>query len=60
MTDIQKFFSERPAISVARIAAESGINPTVLARALRGDKPLPKKHLPKLIPILREYGYQEQ
>lgn len=46
-------------LSIHGLEKRAGIPQSVLDKALKGNRPLPEKYIPKLIEILKEYGYKE-
>jgi hypothetical protein len=55
-SDLIKFFAERPSVSVAGIAKESGYSGRYLQMILDGDRPLSDSAIEKIKPIIEKYG----
>lgn len=55
-----RFFRAKPALNHSQIEKEAGLPSKTLYRALGGHINLNEKHLAKLIPILRSYGFSEE
>lgn len=57
MNDILEWLKEHDLISINGLEIRVGIPQRVLQKALKGDRPLPKKYLKPLINELKKYGY---
>lgn len=57
---LRDFFETHPALSVRGVNEEAGLSNAYLHSILRGKKPLSKKSLAKLLPVLKRYGYQQK
>ena len=55
-----RFFRAKPALNHSQIEKEAGLPSKTLYRALGGHINLNEKHLTKLIPVLRSYGFSEE
>lgn len=56
MNEIQKFFEERPSISIQAFCREVGISHTTLHNVKNGSIPLSEKVKSKMQPIIEKYG----
>lgn len=56
---LQKFLTERPALSVAQIEKESGMPARTLHRSLSTKSQVPENHLANLEAVLINYGYSD-
>lgn len=54
---IIQFFRERPSLSVSTFERECGLPDRIFNKILRGEKPFPAKHWPKVLPWMEKYGY---
>ncbi len=54
---LRKWFSDRPAIKLTIIEQEANLPNRTLTQFIRG-RMLPNKHLPKLLEVLKKYGYK--
>jgi hypothetical protein len=55
-SELNKFFAERPSVSVAGIAKEAGYSGRYLQMILDGDRPITDSASDKLKPIIKKYG----
>jgi plasmid maintenance system antidote protein VapI len=55
-----KEFLDRPAINVAGICNESGVNRRHLDNIVAGDRNLTEETKKKLLPTLKRYGFSEE
>jgi hypothetical protein len=55
---IIEWLRDHDLLSINRIERRVGIPQRVLAKALKGDRPLPEKYIRPLIKQLKKYGYK--
>ena len=56
---LKQFFEERPSLSVRGVAMEAGLSSSYLSKMFMGGRPLSKKSIDKLLPVLEKYGYKD-
>ncbi|MTI30690.1 ParA family protein [Xanthovirga aplysinae] len=58
--DVVAFLKKKPSIALSGLEKEAGIPATYLSKAVAGNYSILDKHLEKLSPVLKDYGYKEQ
>lgn len=57
LSDLKKFFKERPTLSISGISKEAGASSRMLSLVLDGDRRLTEGFSERLEPVLIKYGY---
>lgn len=57
LTQLQKFFEERPALKPNAIGVEAGLGVGYLNKVLKGEKPFSVNIINKVSPVIFKYGY---
>lgn len=55
---ILEFLKQRPLIKILALEKEANIPEGMIAKALKGKQPLPKKYEKALSALLKKYGYK--
>jgi hypothetical protein len=58
MDKLLEWIREHDLLSINRLEERAGVPQRVLSKALKGDRPLPKKYIDPLIKQLKKYGYR--
>lgn len=58
MDKLLDWIKDHDMLSINRLEERAGIPQRVLAKALKGDRPLPDKYVKPLEKILKKYGYK--
>lgn len=59
LTQLQKFFDDRPAISQRAIGLEANLSDSLINKILKGTRELTQETSDKLLPILEKYGFKK-
>jgi len=57
---IDEYFDTHPSINVFGIEREAGLPARTLHNYLKGHKPLPEKHYPAIVEVLKRYGLESE
>ncbi|MEH0152668.1 ParA family protein [Limibacter armeniacum] len=58
-TDIVNFLKSKPGLSFSGVELEAGLPKGTLGKVSRGERELSLKHMEKLVPVLKGYGFLE-
>ncbi|BDD11958.1 hypothetical protein FUAX_43900 (plasmid) [Fulvitalea axinellae] len=58
--DIIEFFKENDAISASVIEKKAGLSHSTISKALNGTRKLNKDHIRKLLPVLKQLGFDKE
>lgn len=58
--DVIRFLRNNPALAISALEKEAGLPSSTLAKALKGDRVLNRRHLNALYPVLAKYGFKDE
>ena len=54
-----EWFKDHPAVSVRQIESIAGMPSSTLAKYLKGERGLPKRHHESLMQVITNYGFEQ-